>query len=227
MADSNKTHVYPNLSILAHEINQYRYHVKNELSQERFKENISIVREILRKLFYPNNEELIDLLSYDAYKFFIESENDIVSLKSCDGFLDLYVNNKGNDCLFQHGFLTRYHNVEGIYQGSLNVSYVTDDGNYVEKMFKFVSDPKDGNKLLINCNIDGYMYLEIIYYNEGKLQYNIIGPTLGMITSASNLDESIINHITTYKKEKEKVLFPEVFNKEYFKDYNATSRTRK
>lgn len=227
MSKSNEIQTYPNLSILARELNEYRYHAKKDQTSERFRENVNLVRHIIKELFKPNNEELINLLSYDAYKFFIESTDDIDALNSVDGFLDLSVTNKDNTSIIDHAFLTRYHDVEGTYYGSFKLIYNPDNDTTVVREYSFSKHDKENSKLFISTTINSTNYLEIIYVENGKLVYNFFDQSLAMTITEDNREKMVVEYKTRTHNPNAIYLFPEVFNKDYFKDYGVASRTRK
>ena len=127
--------IYPRLDEIANEINQ----VKASNNEASFEQNISYVRNLLKGLFGVNNERLVDLLTYDAYKFFIDSKAEAVAEYSVDGdgFRELGISDQGNELS-----ITVAHYTDGPFYGYFSAKYA--DGQ--KREFRFA----DPNTLVLN-----------------------------------------------------------------------------
>ena len=215
-------------------LNDYRNNKKDTAS---FEENVNVVRELLKTLYRPNSDKLIDLLSYDAYSFFINSKNNIETTSNYDKCLDMSVHNTKENGTFRSGYLTEAHYEDGIYYGSFHVTYTAENGDEINRDFVF----KDANTLLIQNTINKTkkaivngktieevsheVYIETIYDIEGELHYSILCPTAGCVCDSKSLPELL--GVLRKSGNVRFSLFPEVTKPEYFKDYEVVTRGRK
>lgn len=226
MKNSNNVNTYVPLDQLVREIEEYKYHHKEDNSQENFEKSVNMVRNTLSALFGFNDERLIDTLSYDAYKLFFDSKAEIEVLDSCDGRLDAQVKETEDSKI--SGSLTKNHNDgEGIYYGHLEVSYLDESGKKVSRDYLFVSDELFGNHLIIRTEFEDAYYYENIYINKENVIYDVVGTFVGFRCTNETIDSIINESSDKTLAEKSKVLFPEVYRKEYFKDYDFFQRDRK
>lgn len=214
-------------------LNKYR----SDLESKSFEENVNTVRDLLKTLYSGNNEELIGLLSYDAYNFFINSKNDVEAVGNYDKHLDMSVHNDTENGSFKAGYLTERHYDDGEFFGSFHVSYILDENTKADRDFVF----EDSETLrILNTISQSYteiigdraeeksmrtVYTEVICEKDGRLAYKLEGPGVSICCFL----EDFVNIIGALKgvSSNKDLLFPELTKPEYFKDYKVSVRNRK
>ncbi|MBR5662764.1 MAG: hypothetical protein IKX00_03825 [Bacilli bacterium] len=221
---------------LANEVDVLNMYRASKKDKARIVENINVVRELLKTLYRPNSDILIDLLSYDAYNFFINSKNDIETTSNYDKCLDMSVHNPKENGTLKSGYLTEAHYDDGIYYGSFHVTYTAENGDELDRDFVFnaadtlliQNTVKKTKKVIINGKpteeTTQEVYFETVYDIEGELYYSILGPTAGCTCDSKSLPELL--NVLRKSDNIRLSFFPEVTHPEYFKDYDVATRGR-
>jgi hypothetical protein len=135
--------IYPDLAEAARSINEYKASLKGSNKDVSFEQNLQYVKDVLKGLFGVNDEKLVNLLAYDAYQFFINSDGEVIAEYSVDGdgYRDIKLTDGGNSF-----YLTQAHYTDAPFYGSFHVTYA--DG--VQRDYRFDAD---NNALILNGNV--------------------------------------------------------------------------
>lgn len=205
-----------------------RKELQNIDDEENLKKSISVTKDFLKKMFAGNNPELINLLSYDAHSLFFKANKDMIEMDPAAGDyvpVELSIPLEEDKTLPIKGGITIRHedlntNQRSYYYGDLCVEYDNDNIGTLIRYFKF-----DENSLKVTTTINDREYVEVIgISNEGELIYSVSCDAIVKgqpIISAteSNLRSAVESYIAEKGSQEIKLLFPELYMEQYFKDY--------
>ena len=235
------TQEYDELSFIVDDIVKQKNKIKDDCDMECFKESVTLEQDITKKLFKGNNEKLISLLYFDAYKLFYKSEADIEAIPpygdSYPEYVDLAVLAEV-DSLEISGWLTKKHydldaaaghsySEEYNYYGSLAISYIDEYMRIIKKDHTF-----EQNYLQSKITIDKHAYNVLVMADDNdELRYSVYRRkngenTLLFVSTSTTLKDDIENYISASGNLEVRSLFPQVYKESYFKEYNTPVRVR-
>lgn len=223
-------------------VNEQKDKLRNRPNFESFEESIALVQECNNYLFVGNPVKLIKLLSYDAYSLFFNSNSDIEVKEATYGdslkeVVDMGVSQNKSNQNHIYGGLTSFFidpNIKNFrdlekntFYGSLNVTYVDDEIGHYSRRFSFRKE-----RLLITTKINDKVYEEeVILSHTGVLTYYVKCDQICtdrpiLVADENNINNALRSYIDENETDEIKFLFPEVFKKEYFKEFNMPQRIK-
>lgn len=221
------------------DIEKIVFKLKNRLSNDQsidnFKNAIDFSREATSYFYFKNDERLINLLDYDMFNLFYNSTNDI-KIRSMDlkadsnELLDMHVPKENEEHIYGH-LTKRYVNKHPInisvfdnytFYGSFEVFYINQKLSQRRFLFR-----KDG--LVITNILNGITIIENIEIKDDKIYYNISFPLANgehsyISVRIDNLEDEINRFISITNFTDIKLIFPELFHKEYFECYGTARK---